>query len=443
MLRAVTRVAVLLCVDVLVALIATRILREALGVSGTAAIAVILVSLAAFGTYRAGAPRRSLIRVTGAVAVSPVVLLALALAQHGHVRWQPLGGFALLVAAGVTSSRAAVELAIRAAYERGLLLRRALLVGTRQDARAAGRLMLDGSRDQRIVGVVSPGPLAERDALGTMRQLSHLLREHDVEEVVVVSRLSDAVLDEATEDAFSAGARCFAVPWALNPQHARSEPVRLGSCPAFRLHPAELELPEFLLKRALDLLVTSVLLVVAIPVGAIAAAAIRLETPGPIFFASRRVGLGGREFVMYKFRSMRTTAERDVAALAEQNEYGDSPFFKLRRDPRVTRVGRLLRRTSLDELPQLLNVLRGDMSLVGPRPPLPREVARYAPHHRVRLCVLPGMTGPWQVGGRNLITDFEEIVRMEREYIESWSLATDLDILVRTVGAVVTGRGAY
>jgi lipopolysaccharide/colanic/teichoic acid biosynthesis glycosyltransferase len=146
---------------------------------------------------------------------------------------------------------------------------------------------------------------------------------------------------------------------------------------------------------------------------------------------------------MWKFRSMHAAAEQAGPALAHLNEHGTAPIFKLRADPRVTRVGRLLRRTSLDELPQLLNVLRGEMSLVGPRPPLPEEVARYAPHHYDRLSVIPGITGPWQVSGRNLITDFEHVVRLERDYIMSWSLLSDLRILLRTVGVVARGTGAF
>jgi len=443
MLRATTRVVVLLALDLAVAILALLSTGERLSTSPASALGVTLLTLAGVGAYRGGAGRRSLVRVLAAVALASSTLLALSALEHGRAPWRALGWYALALAVGLTPVRVAVELMVQVAYRRGLGLRRALLVGTRQDARAVHRLLLDGSRDQRVVGVVSPGPIAERDALGAMRNLPRLLREHDVEELVIVTRLGDVALDAATEEAFAAGARCFAVPWALNPTRARAEAIRLGACPAFRLHPLEFELPEFLVKRALDLVVTSVLLVLAVPLGLLVALAIQLETPGPVLFASRRVGLGGREFVMYKFRSMRACADADVTGLAAVNEYGDAPLFKMRRDPRVTRVGRLLRRTSLDELPQLLNVLRGEMSLVGPRPPLPREVERYAPHHHARLSVLPGMTGPWQVGGRNLITDFEAIVRMERAYIETWSIGADLRILLQTIGTVASGRGAY
>jgi lipopolysaccharide/colanic/teichoic acid biosynthesis glycosyltransferase len=173
------------------------------------------------------------------------------------------------------------------------------------------------------------------------------------------------------------------------------------------------------------------------------AMAIKLETRGPVFFRQRRVGLAGHEFVIWKFRSMVADAEEQHAQLDHLNQYPNRNLFKLRRDPRVTRVGRVLRRFSLDELPQVFNILRGDMSLVGPRPPLPAEVAHYDAHHFVRLSVVPGLTGPWQVNGRNLISDFEEVVRLERRYIEEWTLALDVKILVQTVGVVLSGKGAY
>ena len=279
--------------------------------------------------------------------------------------------------------------------------------------------------------------------MGTLGDLPDVLAQVDVEEVLFVSPLREPELRGAVESAFERGARCYAVPWALSVSHARAEPVRIGACPAFHLHPAEFELPELLLKRALDLLLTTLALAIVVPLGALIALAIKIDSPGPVFYTQRRVGLGGRTFIMWKFRSMKVAAHGDRHRIAHLNAYGTAPLFKLRRDPRVTRVGRILRRTSLDELPQLFNVLRGEMSLVGPRPPLPEEVAVYLPHQHDRLSVVPGLTGPWQVNGRNLITDFERIVRMEREYIESWSLVVDLRILLRTVGVVISGTGAY
>jgi exopolysaccharide biosynthesis polyprenyl glycosylphosphotransferase len=177
------------------------------------------------------------------------------------------------------------------------------------------------------------------------------------------------------------------------------------------------------------------------PLFALIALAIRIDSPGPVIFRQARVGIGGKLFEMYKFRSMREGAEAEIEQLRGRNE-ADGPIFKIRDDPRRTRVGRLLRRTSLDELPQLWNVLRGEMSLVGPRPPTPTEVDGYMDWHRKRLEVSPGLTGLWQVSGRSLLS-FDEMVLLDIYYIEHWSLWLDFKILLRTIPQVLFGNGAY
>jgi lipopolysaccharide/colanic/teichoic acid biosynthesis glycosyltransferase len=195
------------------------------------------------------------------------------------------------------------------------------------------------------------------------------------------------------------------------------------------------------IKRALDLAGALALIVVTAPILLAVAVAIKLEDGGPIFFRQVRVGKDGRHFVILKYRSMVQNAEALKAQLLAQNEMRDGILFKIRKDPRITRVGRLIRKLSLDELPQLFNVVRGDMSLVGPRPPVPSEVARYDPAHRRRLSATPGITCLWQVSGRNEI-DFQGQVRLDVQYIERQSLGLDLSILLRTIPAVISGRGA-
>ncbi len=199
--------------------------------------------------------------------------------------------------------------------------------------------------------------------------------------------------------------------------------------------------PQLALKSVLDRVGAALGLLVLAPLFALVAAAVRVDSAGPVLYRQTRVGYGGAPFVMWKFRSMVTEAERLRPALAAADEQ-DGPMFKIRRDPRVTRTGRLLRRTSLDELPQLLNVLRGEMSLVGPRPPLPEEVAAYDSVELRRLGVKPGMTGPWQIGGRSDLS-WDESLALDLRYADNWSLTTDLDVLARTFRAVVDGRGAY
>lgn len=193
--------------------------------------------------------------------------------------------------------------------------------------------------------------------------------------------------------------------------------------------------------RLLDILGAGLGLLLLFPCLALIALLIRLDSPGPALFIQRRIGKDGREFPLFKFRSMYLDAEERLEALLGTNER-EGPVFKMRTDPRITRAGRLLRRCSLDEVPQLLNVLRGEMSLVGPRPALPREVALYTPTQRLRLSVTPGLTGLWQVSGRANLS-FEESMELDFEYIRRQSFAFNLILIIRTIPAVLTGNGAY
>jgi exopolysaccharide biosynthesis polyprenyl glycosylphosphotransferase len=195
------------------------------------------------------------------------------------------------------------------------------------------------------------------------------------------------------------------------------------------------------IRRLLDIALASAILLSFGPLFMIPAAIlIKLTSPGPILFKQLRCGLNGRQFVMYKFRSMIDNAEQLRVELETLNEM-DGPVFKSSRDPRITFIGKILRRFSVDELPQVFNVLRGDMSLVGPRPPLPQEVARYERWHRRRLSMKPGMTCLWQISGRNEVS-FEDWMKLDLTYIDNWSLLLDLKILLKTVPVVLMGRGA-
>lgn len=197
-----------------------------------------------------------------------------------------------------------------------------------------------------------------------------------------------------------------------------------------------------LLKRSIDIVVSALGLILLSPLFAVVAAAIKLTDGGPVFYCQTRVGQWGREFVFPKFRSMRVDADQIKKKLQQENQHGDSITFKMKDDPRVTGIGRIIRKLSIDELPQLWNVLQGTMSLVGPRPPVPSEVAEYSLKDRRRLDVRPGLTCIWQVSGRGDIP-FEEQVQLDVKYIESQSLWLDLKLLVETVPAVLLGRGAY
>jgi exopolysaccharide biosynthesis polyprenyl glycosylphosphotransferase len=194
-------------------------------------------------------------------------------------------------------------------------------------------------------------------------------------------------------------------------------------------------------KRLFDVVGASIGILLLSPVMLAIALLIKLTSPGPVLFVQRRAGLRGKPFGCFKFRTMRPTAEAEKQQLMKLNELS-GPAFKIKDDPRVTPIGKVLRETSLDELPQFFNVLLGQMSLVGPRPPSLDEVSRYKPHHLRRLSVVPGISGLWQVSGRSSIADFEKWVALDLEYIDSWSLRLDVEILLRTVPAVVFRKGA-
>lgn len=219
-----------------------------------------------------------------------------------------------------------------------------------------------------------------------------------------------------------------------------TQPV--AGLPLIHVAPPQYYAANRLLKRVFDVVVGVVLLAVFLPVFLVTAIAIRVDSPGPILFRQQRAGLSGRSFQILKFRSMVLDAESRLADLTRRADAGNEVLFKLRRDPRVTSVGRIIRRYSIDELPQLLNVITGSMSLVGPRPPLMSEIRLYGPEARRRLLVKPGMTGLWQISGRSNLT-WDETIRLDMYYVENWSLTTDLVILWRTAKAVLKPEGAF
>jgi exopolysaccharide biosynthesis polyprenyl glycosylphosphotransferase len=337
----------------------------------------------------------------------------------------------------------------------------ALQLATRTAAGTTSRVLIVGANPlgqelarevaatRRVVGYVDNGSdLDGRDGrddlplLGSIAQLEQLVQAHGVDEIVV------ALPAGRREQVGALVARGFHRPvtvklvpdlpgWSgLLPQ--RFEVRHVGAHPCIGFAPVA---KVSWLKRATDLILATLGVLVAAPALAAIALAIKLDSPGPVFYRQQRIGKDGRPFWILKFRSMRPDAERLQAALRSQNQ-ATGPLFKMKDDPRVTRVGRLLRRSSLDELPQLFNVLRGEMSLVGPRPPVPAEVAQYEDWQHGRLRAMPGITGLWQVNGRSEVP-FHDMVRLDLHYIRNWSLGLDLEILLRTIPVVLTSRGAY
>jgi lipopolysaccharide/colanic/teichoic acid biosynthesis glycosyltransferase len=263
-----------------------------------------------------------------------------------------------------------------------------------------------------------------------------------VETVVLCGALDRDTLREVVDHAVTAGCHIYAVPPVFEVPGVSPAVVWKRGQPLVELAGQTLRAQQFLVKRALDVAGAALGLVLLSPLLALLAAAIKLDSKGAVVFTQRRAGIGGRPFRMWKLRTMRDGADGLKEALAHLNHSGDPRLFKILEDPRVTGVGGWLRRWSLDELPQLWNVLKGEMSLVGPRPFFESDLEYYEIHHFGRLGAKPGITGLWQVSGRSDIVDFEEVVALDTRYVREWSLLLDLAILARTIPALVRRRGA-
>jgi exopolysaccharide biosynthesis polyprenyl glycosylphosphotransferase len=331
-------------------------------------------------------------------------------------------------------------------YDRGMETRNILVVGTGRVGQAL-RHHIDSIRHLgftfkgfvQLPGYDSAGAAVSADVLGTIDEVLELARKHFVDEIFLTPPCERVLVKQLVQQAREASVDIRVVP-DLYDGLAWNSPIEyIGQFPTIPLHRGEVPILGMALKRMLDIVASSVALVLLMPVLAAIAIAVRADTAGPIFYASERIGKKGRVFRCFKFRTMVPDAERRRTEVLHMNER-DTVLFKITNDPRITRSGSILRKYSLDELPQLFNVLRGDMSLVGPRPPIASEVKRYELNHLRRLDVVPGITGLWQVQARQ-DPSFDSYISLDRAYIESWSLWLDIKILVRTIGVVFSGTG--
>lgn len=297
--------------------------------------------------------------------------------------------------------------------------------------------------DYRPIGFVDVQVPPAPGALGHVSDIPLLLAASGAQVVALCGYLTDKQFQDVVDAALAGGCQLLSVPREVELAGVHPNTVWRRGQALVQLTAPSLRGPQLIAKRAVDLVGATIGLILATPLLAVLALLIKLGSRGPVFFTQERVGRGSRLFKIIKLRTMVDGAEAKRDQLLSRSVYCDPRLFKVPSDPRMTRLGRWLRSTSLDELPQLVNVLRGEMSLVGPRPPLPSEVALYEAHHYARFDVKPGITGPWQVGGRNQVTDFERVVALETEYIRNWSLARDLWILLRTVPVVLAHRGAH
>ena len=320
----------------------------------------------------------------------------------------------------------------------------AVLVGARTWGKVPGEDAIPvQDRDYRVIGHVSTSTRPGDGALGALTDLGAIVDRYGVEAVIVPAALADSELAHVYDVCETAGCECLYSVRSVQLTSGTTRLVWRGDEAFFDLGTPAFKAQQLMWKRCIDVVGSSFLLLLASPLMALIAIAIKLDSRGPVFFSQNRAGLGGKRFRMLKFRTMRVGADGEKAQLAHLNQTGDSRLFKIPNDPRITRLGRLLRRWSLDELPQIWNVVTGDMSLVGPRPFFETDLEDYENHHFRRLGAKPGITGLWQVSGRSSVLDFEEVVRLDRQYIEQWSFWLDFRILLQTVPAVLKKSGAF
>jgi exopolysaccharide biosynthesis polyprenyl glycosylphosphotransferase len=358
--------------------------------------------------------------------------------------------FLLLCVLLLLIEKTLVKVLLGWARKRGYNTRYILIVGTREKARQFQKLVEEHADwGLKVVGFlqVADGPLLPEiqghRVLGRIEDLIPVCKANAVDEVVFCLPKDRMVnVEEYLRDLEEMGITMRMALDFYDLQQAKSELSYFhNQLPLLTFHTKTLDAMQLFYKRVLDVLGSLVGLTLLALMLPIIALAIRLDSPGPIFFGQRRVGESGRLFRCWKFRSMYIDAEARKKELMAQNEMKGA-IFKIKDDPRITRVGRFLRKTSLDEFPQFWNVFLGEMSLVGTRPPTPDEVAQYQNWHRRRISIKPGITGQWQVSGRNAIEDFDEIVRLDLQYIDNWSLWLDMQILLKTVAVVCARRGS-
>ncbi len=392
-------------------------------------------------------PRRpGLQKIVAALFSTMVIALVFALATGNHFNSYFI--FYGSLCFGVVYISGLRELYTRATgwmLEQAGYRRRALLVGSGKHIEAVAHALSTRSRTHvEVVGYISltPRPQNGLRSLGSLDRLSDVLSGEKIDEVIIADPdfPQERALD-LVDRCHQQGVTVHVAPSTMEILVDRAEFVPGASVPLFTLRPPVFEGIEYAVKRTFDLVVATLGLVVLSPLLLAIAIAVKLSSRGPIIYRSVRPGIAGKPFHCFKFRTMREHADQNQNDLEPFNELSGA-LFKIRDDPRLTSAGRILRRFSLDELPQLANVVRGEMSLVGPRPLPMRDFERLEDWHKKRYLVLPGITGLWQVSGRAEL-DFDDLVRLDFVYLERWSIFLDLSILLKTIPAVLSRRGAF
>jgi exopolysaccharide biosynthesis polyprenyl glycosylphosphotransferase len=359
----------------------------------------------------------------------------------------PIAAMTILIA--LTLSRIGRHILVNQLRKRGIGVRRVLIVGAGEVGRAMMRsIVAHPELGYQVIGFVDDNPtkgqtdLGKIKALGGLENLTALISHYQIDLVITaLPWMYHRKILRIVHQCEGQQVRVYIVPDLLQTTIRHVDVEYLGEVPVVGVRQSALGKSALLFKRVLDLVLTTLGLIVGGPLMLLISILIKLDSSGPAIFAQTRIGKNGIPFTCFKFRTMRQGAEKEKSRLMGQNE-GEARLFKIKDDPRVTRVGRFLRKSSLDELPQMLNVLRGEMSIVGPRPQIPSEVELYLEWHRHRLDVLPGITGMWQVSGRSEL-GFDEMALLDIWYVENWTPWLDIKILLKSIGVVLTRRGAY
>jgi exopolysaccharide biosynthesis polyprenyl glycosylphosphotransferase len=389
------------------------------------------------GLYRRREIRPGTGGIVAALIVVAIITLAFGLGTGYHFTTYALTPTALVLSAlFIGLFRGAYDVLTRDVFRLAGVRRRAVLVGEGERL-AELRRSLGSARngiDYEFVGAISPREREEGlPVLGSLEVVPTVLAEQKVDELILTdTAFSPPELLELVDEAHRRGVQVQIAPTTAELLLQRAEFVP-GAAPLFELRPPALAGADWVLKRGFDIVVATLVILIGLPLWAAIAGAIKLTSRGPVFYRDRRIGLGEREFGMMKFRTMYADAAARQDTLEAANE-ASGPLFKIKNDPRVTPIGGFLRRFSVDEMPQVLNVLWGEMSLVGPRPLPIRDYEQLEPWHRKRYSVLPGMTGLWQVSGRIDLT-FDDLVRLDFYYLENWSIWMDITILAKTLPA--------
>jgi exopolysaccharide biosynthesis polyprenyl glycosylphosphotransferase len=406
------------------------------------ALALVL-GLIVTGNYGAGDRRRDAARLFWGCALATALPLWAPLWNRGlGVVAVQYSVTAVVVWLGLVAVRFGIDAVDARIVRRTPASARTILIGTaRECADLASRSAFAPRGDHLVLGVVDTAPIPSNGALGGLIDLPILIQEQSVETVVICGDLSDAELHEVVDQSITAGCHVFSVPRTFEVAGVQPTVVWKRGQPLVELTGQTLKAQQFAVKRVADVIGATLGLILLSPFLLAVAAIIKLDSPGPVLFRQRRTGIGGRPFLILKFRTMADGADALKPALTHLSASHDPRIFKMPNDPRVSRVGRWLRRWAIDELPQLSNVLVGEMSLVGPRPFVESGFDAYQSHHFSRLGAKPGITGLWQVRRSSDTVDFEEVIALDSQYIREWSLLLDSKILFLTLPALIRGRG--